>query len=138
MRSLQAGDGGIDVADRFGLTTGAAQMADADRAILRIGIDQQHAQTQRRRDHRCLIGRCGRQVRGKPERRALAERTFDPEFATHEPREASRNAEAETGAAITPGGAAVGLCERFENALLIAGGDADAGVADRHPQHVGG
>src|SRR6185503_6322037 len=72
-----------------------------------------------------------REVHARAEALALA---VDTDDAAHELHQALRDAQAQSGAAEAPGGAAVGLHELVEHHLLAAGGDPDARVLDLEPQ----
>ena len=85
---------------------------------------------------RLLVGRA-RQGPAISERQAEREagtrtkRALQRDVAAQEPREPPADRQAEAGAAVLPGAAAVDLAELLEDQLQLIGGDADAGVRDR-------
>jgi hypothetical protein len=72
-----------------------------------------------------------REVHARTVALALA---VDADDAAHELDQALGDAQAQSGAAEAPGGAAVGLHELVEDHLLAAGGDPDAGILHLDPQ----
>src|SRR5690606_30046216 len=62
--------------------------------------------------------------------------TFEPDASTHQRGELTADTQTQTGAAETPRGRCVGLCEGFEDAVLRGGRNADAGVGDADVQRA--
>ena len=58
----------------------------------------------------------------------------DADLAAEQAGDLAADRQAEAGAAVLAAGAAVGLLEGLEDDLLLVGGNADAGVADREGQ----
>src|SRR5262249_35738371 len=82
------------------------------------------------------VRRLGRQPQG--EGRSDADRGVDVDAAAVVDRDVLDDGEAEPGATGVPRAGLVGAVEPFEDAVEVLGRDADALVADRDIDHVGG
>ena len=93
---------------------------------------------QRRQQPRRVVvaRRQARQGNAEMEAAALSRRAVDADHAAHGAHQLLRNRQAQPGAAVQARGAAVGLAEGVEQALLLLGADAHAAVADGEPQAV--
>src|SRR5476649_650979 len=76
-----------------------------------------------------VVGRRAREAAAEAERRAEAGRAVDAEGAAHQADQAAADRQAEAVAAVLAAGAVVALREGVEDALLLLGRHADAGVA---------
>ena len=70
------------------------------------------------------------------ERAALAGRRLDVDLAAEQARDLAADREAEPGAAVAAARRPVRLLERLEDHPQLVGGDPDARVHDREPEHV--
>ncbi|MFO0747453.1 MAG: hypothetical protein U1F43_17580 [Myxococcota bacterium] len=80
---------------------------------------------------RRVAGDCGERHL-EPEGRAHVGSALDADLAAHELDQLAADGEPEAGAAVAPRVRAVDLREGAEEAAQVLGGDADAGVGDRH------
>lgn len=103
-----------------------------------VVLDDQQALARqgRRRDLPLCAGLLGGQskLNGEMESRTLAGFAFDPDSARHEFDQAFTDRQAQTGTAEMTSGRGIHLAERLEEAVLLVGGDAQAGVADADVQ----
>ena len=108
----------------------------------RVVVDHQRPQRHRRRaGRRLVVGNVG----GQPQRdlemeaAAVAERAVQVQFAAHQANQPLADRHTQPGAAEAPRGRGLGLREAAEDARLVLGCDADAGVAHRDlDRHLGG
>ncbi|MNV97474.1 hypothetical protein D3C71_1925990 [compost metagenome] len=80
--------------------------------------------------------RCARQGHAQAQGGADARFAVQADLPAHQLGQPFADRQAQAGAAVAAGGVAVGLVERFEQALLLFGADADAGVGDAQAQQV--
>ena len=74
------------------------------------------------------LGTATRQPGGEPETAATPQLAAGPGFATHQAGQVAGDGQAQAGAAVAPGGGAVGLLEGPEQAAEVLGRDAHARV----------
>ncbi|MCZ7635871.1 MAG: hypothetical protein M5U12_07395 [Verrucomicrobia bacterium] len=112
----------------------AAEGLEEDTAAAGMVVDDERAQPQQRgwRTRRTAGRGAGWQLEGdgEGERGADVEFAGDLELAAHEADELAGDGQAQAGATVLARGRAIGLTERFEDALAVLGGDAGTGVLD--------
>ena len=107
------------------------QPAGEQRAFDRRRRDDHHVHSGKvGRSERCIVAACrARQRQRNPKGCAGAGHALDRDAAAHALDDALGNRKAQSGATEPAGDAAVGLLELLEDALVLVGPDADAGVA---------
>ncbi|MCW0415775.1 hypothetical protein NB689_001529 [Xanthomonas sacchari] len=112
-----------------------AQRIGQHLAHQRAVIDDEHMPRARAAASSTRLGVCiqhQRQV--EPESAALAEHAVHLQLATHHADQAPADHQAQAAAAEAAADRGLGLGEAMEDALLLLGADADAGVLHDHPQ----